>query len=209
MSELNRRTLLTSAGALAIAGCNLRIEDADYCLVDNGIGALINEDSDFPDPGECQTTAFQIEGPFYSDGAPFSADLVTGEGVIVTLSGRVFESGCVIPVANATVEIWHTDDAGDYDNNGYGYRTALVTDSDGNWALRTIRPGRYPNGGVYRPRHYHVKITVEGIERLVTQLYFKGDEYLDCDPYANTSLIVPFDGNETDGLVGEIDFVLA
>jgi len=211
LSELDRRALLTGVGALAVTtGCALRTKDADYCLQTGGGGAQINDDGPFPDAGECQVTASQIEGPFYSEGAPSSVDIVEDDGgVIVTLTGLVYEAGCAAALAGAVVEIWHSDDSGEYDNSGFRYRTTLTTDGDGRWTLRTIRPGLYADNGVYRPRHYHVKITVDDVERLTTQLYFEGDEYLECDSFANTSLVVPVTGNETDGLGLEVDFVLA
>jgi hypothetical protein len=209
---LTRRRLLHQVGATALmtGACNLRIEAADYCLDEDGNGVLYTDDGPFPTTGECQVTASQIEGPFFVDGAPQTADLVQGEdGTVVTLSGKVFEAGCTAGIAGATVEIWHADESGEYDKKGFDYRCTLTCDQDGAWSLRTIRPGRYPDQGVYRPRHYHVKITVQGTERLVTQFYFEGDEYLSCDPYANSSLIVPFSGNATNGFVGSVDFVLA
>lgn len=210
MSELTRRAVIAGAGSLAVTGCAATAKDADYCLADGSVGAQINDDGPFPDPGDCQVTAEQIEGPFYTAGAPSEADMVEDDGtVIVTLSGVVFEAGCATPLAGALVEVWHADETGGYDDEGFRYRTALTTDADGAWSVRTVRPGAYLNGNVYRPRHYHLKVTVDGVERLTTQLYFDGDEYLECDPFANTSLVVPFAGNETDGFDGAVALVLA
>ena len=211
MSELDRRTLLAGASALAVTtGCALRIKEADYCLETGQGGSQINDDGPFPGPGDCQVTAPQTEGPFFTADAPATADLVEHEdAVVVNLSGRVFEAGCSTALIGAVVEIWHTDPDGDYDNSGFSYRTRLITDAEGTWALRTVQPGRYADNGVYRPMHYHVKVTVDGVERLTTQLYFEGDEYLECDPYANTSLICPWTGDEDTGLTIEMDFVLA
>jgi protocatechuate 3,4-dioxygenase beta subunit len=211
MSDLNRRTLLTGAGALAItSGCASTIQDAEYCLETGGGGSRITDDGPFPEDGECQVTAAQGEGPFFTADAPSSADIVEDDGgVIVNMSGRVLESGCATAVAGCVVEIWHTDAEGEYDNSGFSYRTTLTTDADGLWSLRTIQPGRYADAGVYRPSHYHVKVTVDGVERLITQLYFEGDEYLECDGIANTSLVLPWTGSEEAGIDLEMDFVLA
>ena len=73
-----------------------------------------------------------------------------------------------------------------------------------------LLPGRYLNGTTYRPRHIHVKVWVEGSERLTTQLYFEGDEYLECDAFASTSLVMPLTGSDEEGWIAtRIDFVLA
>ncbi len=95
---LTRRRLLHQVGATALmtGACNLRIEAADYCLDEDGNGVLYTDDGPFPTTGECQVTASQIEGPFFVDGAPQTADLVQGEdGTVVTLSGKVGSGGDV------------------------------------------------------------------------------------------------------------------
>ena len=58
--------------------------------------------------------------------------------------------------------------------------------------------------------HIHVKIwDADGNERLTTQLYFEGDEYLDCDPFSNTSLMVPFEGDlATEIAAVDVDFIV-
>ncbi len=209
MSDIDRRALLGGMGALSVTmGCNLRVEEADYCLDEDGGGALLTDDGERPDLSECQPEAAQAEGPFHSEGAPNTADLVDDDGVIVFITGRVWEPGCGATIASAEVEFWHTDNSGNYDNSGFRYRTRLVCDDNGEFSLRTIRPGLYADNGVYRPAHYHVKVHVDGVERLTTQYYLEGDPYLACDAIANTSLILPVGGNETDGLELDIDIVL-
>ena len=91
------------------------------------------------------------------------------------------------------------------------YRCVVITDVDGNYSLETLLPGRYLNGTQYRPHHIHVKIRGnDDVERLITQLYFEGDEYLDCDEFANTSLIMPFSGSlDTEIIATDIDFILS
>ena len=44
---------------------------------------------------------------------------------------------------------------------------------------------------MYRPAHIHIKVWIDEVERLTTQLYFEGDPYLECEPFANTSLVIP------------------
>ena len=53
----------------------------------------------------------------------------------------------------------------------------LVTDDEGRYHVRTIKPGVYiarPDIGWWRPPHVHFSIVGFGI-RLVTQMYFPGE----------------------------------
>ena len=45
-------------------------------------------------------------------------------------------------------------------------------------AFETIQPGRYLNGGSFRPAHIHFMVSRPGLAPLTTQLYFAGDPYL-------------------------------
>ncbi len=136
-------------------------------------------------------TAANIEGPFYTKGAPHRAVLVSdrdkGERLVVT--GTVRTTSCD-PLAGAEMEIWHADASGAYDNDGFHFRGALTTDPQGRWELHTIVPGRYLNGDRYRPAHIHVKLHAPGHKLLTTQLYFEGDPYNDGDPFIVPSLIM-------------------
>ena len=72
------------------------------------------------------------------------------------------------PVANALLDFWHCDEAGDYDNRGFRYRGHVLADAQGRYSLETIVPGEYPG----RTRHIHVKVQAPGGRVLTTQLYF-------------------------------------
>ena len=160
-------------------------------------------------PGaSCAATADNIEGPFYKAGAPHRATLVTDRdpGERLLLTGTVLGTHCK-PLANATLDIWHADARGGYDNDGWGMRARLVTDANGRYAIRTLVPGRYLNGNRYRPSHVHVKLRAKGREELTTQLYFDGDPYIDGDPFVVSSLIM---AHRRDGNVrkASFDFVI-
>ena len=87
------------------------------------------------------------------------------------LTGLVLSPACK-PVANALVDLWHADESGEYDNQGFRYRGHQRTDAQGGYRLETILPGEYPG----RARHIHVKVQAPGQRRiLTTQLYFPGD----------------------------------
>jgi protocatechuate 3,4-dioxygenase beta subunit len=112
----------------------------------------------------------------------------------------------------STIEFWQADPDGSYDNSSseMKYRCAITVGQDGNYSLETLLPGRYLNGTQYRPHHIHVKIwDAEGVEVLVTQLYFDGDEYLECDGFANRSLVIPFEGSlDTEVIASDVDFIV-
>jgi protocatechuate 3,4-dioxygenase beta subunit len=143
----------------------------------------------------------QILGPFY----PFmhkpseSGDLTGGgqaKGAMVYLSGRVLAvSG--EPVAGARVEIWQANGLGRYDHPNddselpldehfHGFAVAM-TDADGCYQFKTIRPAAYQAApGRWRPAHIHFCVTSK-VERLVTQMYFRGEQYNDTDPWLNSA----------------------
>ena len=163
-------------------------------------------------PDGCVPTAEDVEGPFYAADAPWRDDLTVfgDEGEVIAIYGQVAEGRCGQGVPGAVVEFWQADPEGRYDNRSdeMRYRCRVRCDEEGRYALLALRPGNYLNGRTYRPAHIHVKVVVDGIERLTTQLYFDDDPHLDCDSLANTSLAIslaPGDGAVTGGF----DFLLA
>jgi protocatechuate 3,4-dioxygenase beta subunit len=192
MEDIARRKVLSGILCTAAVGCVPK--KSDWCEAPE-----ITEDGAFPGPDMCQTTASNIEGPYYLSDAPERSDLnIFGDtGTTLSITGKVFSAGCSAGIAGAIVEFWHADPDGDYDNSSSDmrYRCRIQTDDIGSYSLQTLLPGRYLNQGTYRPRHIHVKVfDGEGVERLTTQLYFKGDPYIECDGFANRSLVVPFSG---------------
>ncbi|SHG42523.1 Protocatechuate 3,4-dioxygenase beta subunit [Chryseolinea serpens] len=126
--------------------------------------------------GECRTQR-DAEGPYYKAGAPLKTTIET-EGDALTISGRVFQSSnCATPVANATIDIWHCDAHGNYDNNGFKCRGVVKSDSQGRYSFKTIFPPSYGS----RPRHIHFKVRAAGFKELTSQIYFKGDPNLQND----------------------------
>jgi len=152
-------------------------------------------------PGSAtQTTVF---GPFYV--AP--PEFPNGEDIKGHLAGRpMYVSGTVkstdgTPLANAVVDVWHSDDQGFYDlqkladDPRYAGRGRFRTDEAGKFRFWTVRPSAYPipnDGPVgkmleaqgrhpYRPEHIHFMIAAPGHRKLVTHIFADGDEYLDSD----------------------------
>lgn len=123
----------------------------------------------------CQTQQ-DAEGPFYKAHAP-ARELIESDGVPLKIEGRVLSTDCHSPVAHATLDIWHCNQYGEYDMQGFRGRGQVKTDADGKYQFTTIFPPPYMN----RPRHIHVKVRAEGRKELTTQLYFKGDPQIKND----------------------------
>ncbi len=152
-------------------------------------------------------TPSQTIGPFYPQ-----ALLVAGEddmacktpggaraqGMPIFVSGRVFDEAGK-PVRGALVEAWQANKWGKYEHpvdqtpepvdpnfKGYG---RVLTDADGRFRFRAIKPGAYPNPGYddwMRPPHIHFSIFGAGVmQRLITQMYFPGEKLNDIDPILN------------------------
>ena len=104
------------------------------------------------------------------------------------------------PVANALVEVWQANASGRYRHKKDQYIGALdpnfggcgrmLTDANGYYAYRTIRPGPYPwrnRVNDWRPAHIHYAISGNAwIQRLITQMYFEGDPLIATCPIVRT-----------------------
>jgi len=168
--------------------------------------------------GQCGLTEDNIEGPYYREGAPLRANLAEKDmgGVPLVLTGRVVSLDCRSVLSGAELDIWQADADGHYDNDGslalpkgaFRLRGRVRTDRAGAFELRTIVPGRYLNGKVYRPAHIHAKIRAAGHRALTTQLYFPDDPYNKVDPFIRRSLIMDVTG-PAERKSAHFDFVLA
>ena len=144
-------------------------------------------------------TAEEIVGPYFparplihlrDDLSIIAGSSVRALGQILYLSGRVTDRRGV-PVQNAELEIWQANAAGRYphpaDENpapldpNFDGHTKLRTDLDGNWRLKTVKPGGYPVTPDWcRPPHIHFDVRGRA-SRLVTQMYFEGEPLNEID----------------------------
>ncbi len=159
-----------------------------------------------------EITESNIEGPFYRKDAPFRAKLAEGlKGDPLAISGKVLAPDGTL-LKDAVVDVWQADKEGDYDNESDKYllRGRLRTDKDGLYTYETVMPGQYDLGESKRPAHIHYKVAVDGHKKLTTQLYFKGDKYIEKDPFVRKSLIIELKKDEEKKrLAGTFDIVLA
>jgi protocatechuate 3,4-dioxygenase beta subunit len=162
-------------------------------------------------------TPDQILGPFYplNSTADRTGDLTQppgrpgrANGEVLLVKGRVL-TPMGRPVAGARIEVWQANSAGRYrhpsdttseplDANFDGF-TVLMTDQEGGYSFRTIKPGGYrtPHGDL-RPPHIHFLVD-SGADRLITQMYFAGepgnttDRWLRAAPQPDLLIVSPDD----------------
>ncbi len=144
-----------------------------------------------------ENTFSEITGPRFghADIDPIDNDLIrnyakTGDpvGERIIVHGRVLDENAR-PVPNTLVEIWQANSGGRYRHKKDTYLAPIdpnfggcgrtLSDENGQYAFRTIKPGAYPwrnRVNNWRPAHIHVSVFGSGfLQRLITQLYFEGD----------------------------------
>jgi protocatechuate 3,4-dioxygenase beta subunit len=188
-----------------------------------------------------QNSLSEITGPLFSHNelGPLDNDLIRnyaksgdpiGERIIV--HGRVLdEEGR--PVPGTLLEFWQANAGGRYRHRKDAYLAPIdpnfggcgrtLTEADGSYRFRTIKPGPYPWRNFvnsWRPAHIHFSVFGTGFaQRLVTQMYFEGDPLIATCPIVRTipdagaieRLIAPLDLNASaplDTLAYRFDIVL-
>ena len=166
-----------------------------------GVSMLVDAINNRVMHGETQST---VLGPFYvqnpkefANGADIAGKM---KGTPLYIDGTVADAGGK-PIANATVDIWHSDEAGFYDVQqmealgDFAGRARLHTDAAGKFSCWSIEPIEYPiphDGPVgkmleaqgrhpWRPAHVHFMIAAPDHRTLVTHVFVKGNKYLDSD----------------------------
>jgi protocatechuate 3,4-dioxygenase beta subunit len=185
ISDLSRREILRMSATLGLAS----VASARFAIAQTAE----------------QRTPEQILGPFYPlKTLGQNADLTKvpgrpgrAEGLVLNVMGRVLNLKGE-PVRNAQVEIWQANTHGRYthpsDHNtapldpNFEGSAILTADHDGRYRFKTIKPAAYPAGpNRMRPAHIHFQVSGRQ-DRLVTQMYFGGDPYLEADRFFQTAL---------------------
>lgn len=161
------------------------------CLLNNG-----NE-------GNTETAAALL-GPFWRMHSPKTAN--GGSIVRSPTPGAPLLANCLVrngkgePLAGVEVDVWHSSPVGMYENQDkeqadMNLRGKFVTDAQGRFSFRSVKPGCYPvpvTGPVgdmlraqqrhpYRPAHIHFLLHKPGYKTLITQVFVDKDEYLETD----------------------------
>jgi len=104
-------------------------------------------------------------------------------GTRLIVSGRVWDETGTRGVAGVRVYAFHTDAKGIYNKPRALERARLkgtvITDANGRFEWRTIRPMPYPGGG--NPAHIHIEAWAEGYPKQHSALEFSDDPYLTED----------------------------
>jgi protocatechuate 3,4-dioxygenase beta subunit len=186
-------------------------------------------------------TISEMTGPVFGHSmlGPLDNDLIRnfakdGDaiGQRIVVYGRVLDENAR-PVPGALLEFWQANAGGRYRHRKETYLAALdpnfggcgrvITDDEGRYSFRTIKPGAYPwpNGvNDWRPAHIHFSIFGHAFaQRLITQMYFEGDPMIWQCPIVRTipdkaaieQLVAALDREATlpmDALAYKFDIVL-
>jgi protocatechuate 3,4-dioxygenase, alpha subunit len=170
--------------------------------------------------------ASQTVGPFFQIGFAdlYCNDLTVPDltGQVITIAGRVLDADR-LPVPDAVIEFWQANSYGKYAHpediqdkpldpgfTGFG---RWATDENGAFAFRTIKPGPVPfSGETWQAPHINVSIFMRGLlDRLVSRIYFLGDERNDTDPILRlvesgrrSTLFAQPDASNPDGYVWNV-----
>jgi protocatechuate 3,4-dioxygenase beta subunit len=159
-------------------------------------------------PISLEQTVSEVTGPVFghADLGPLDHDLIrnyakTGDpiGERIIVHGRVLDENAR-PVAGTLVEVWQANAGGRYRHKKDSYLAPVdpnfggcgrtMTDAQGYYFFRTIKPGAYPWRNTvnnWRPAHIHVSVFGAAFsQRLITQLYFEGDPLIPLCPIVQT-----------------------
>jgi len=170
-----------------------------------------------------QNSLSEMTSPIFarSELGPLDHDLLlnyakTGEpiGERTIVHGHVLdENGRPLP--DTLLEVWQANAGGRYRHKNdtylapidpnFGGCGRMITDSNGYYAFRTVKPGAYPFRNYvnsWRPAHIHFSVFGSGFaQRLITQMYFEGDPLIAHDQIIAT---IP-DKSAIERLIAKLD----
>ncbi len=128
----------------------------------------------------------------YSQGGEAIGERTIVHGRLLDQNGR--------GVPHALIEVWQANAGGRYRHRNDSYLAPIdanfggcgrmITDEDGRYVFRTVKPGAYPFRNFvnsWRPAHIHFSVFGSGfVQRLITQMYFEGDPLIPHDSILNT-----------------------
>jgi hydroxyquinol 1,2-dioxygenase len=180
------------------------------------------------------TTENTVLGPFFAPGSKVRAkgesmldDEDRGDRVVVR--GRVSDVDGT-PLAGVVLDCWQSNTDGWYTvqkvdgQSEMNLRGIYHTDENGDYEIRTVRPGKYPiphdgpvgallkanNRGWMRPGHLHVWVHADGFKDLITHAFDRKSDHLYDDAVfgVRESLIFDFEPDANGELATRFDIVL-
>lgn len=173
-------------------------------------------------------TAAALLGPFWRMHSPQTAN--GGSIVRSQTPGPVLFATCKIkdqdgkPIAGVEVDVWQSSPVGLYENQDeaqtdMNLRGKFVTDADGCFSFRSVKPAGYPipidgpvgdmikvqNRRHYRPAHIHFLCFKDGFKTLVTQVFVDDDKDLQCDVVFGVTRALIGDFKKHDGAAPAAD----
>ncbi|MGO4917233.1 dioxygenase family protein [Pseudogemmobacter sp. W21_MBD1_M6] len=221
---------------LARAGAICDDKRQEFILLGDILGVEVLCDM-LSNPVEGSESEGTVLGPFYRENPPVlpkgastvqthfdNEETVYFEGYVRDASGA--------PIEGVTLDVWEDAPNGLYENHDhnqadFNLRGRFVTDENGHYAFRAVRPVPYPipdnetagellrymGHHPMRPGHMHFIVSRDGFRTLVSQIYDSSSAYLDNDSVfaVKDSLVADFNkaGPDLDtDLHVKFDFVL-
>jgi protocatechuate 3,4-dioxygenase beta subunit len=217
-TEVNLTTneLIRLAEILTAAG---KISDAsrhEFLLMSDimGLTMVVDYNTNQKPEGAFESS---VLGPFYRAHAPWieqGGDICRQEnaGTPTLVSGRIL-STAGNPIKGAVLDIWQVPANGMYENTDptqaeFNCRGRLKAAEDGAYRFWTVKPVPYPipkdgPAGLIldsaerhnmRAAHIHVIVEAPGYDKVISELFVKGDPYIDSDAVfgVKDSLIAEF-----------------
>ncbi len=135
----------------------------------------------FEDSPNCLLTTKTELGPYYIENTPDRINIKEDQkGIGLFLGLKIVNMKDCTNIHKARVELWQANAEGEYSGFDLGKVTETPTNSKrwlrgyqesdylGFVEFETIYPGKYRN----RTNHLHLKISYQGQEKLITQLFF-------------------------------------
>jgi hydroxyquinol 1,2-dioxygenase len=217
--RLTEQELASAIDFLTRTGQKCDERRQEFILLSDVLGASMAV-IDLNHPTGGTATESTVLGPFFVEGAP---EFALGEDI----SGGAPGTPCFLfgtvrgpegePVPDAVLEIWQSDEAGNYDvqyaDLGHAQgRGRLQADEAGRYSFWSVHPKAYPipddgpvgemlaaaGRGPMRPAHVHFMVSAPGYRKLITHVFAADSEHLDDDAVfgVKRSLIAAFDRHE-------------
>jgi len=161
------------------------------CLLNNGNNGQTETDANLLGP------FWRMHSPLTESGGSIVRSPTPGPALFVD---AWFRDSAGRPIAGAEVDVWHSSPEGFYENQDpvqadMNLRGKFITDADGHFAFRSVKPAGYPipiDGPVgellrqqgrhnMRPAHLHFLAAKDGFKTLISQIYVNDDPYLETD----------------------------